>query len=259
MIQEYYKPATVQEAVELKQSLGAASYIGGGTKINHGSMGGTVEKVVSLEGLSLGGIKVEGDIVKLGSQVTLQEIADNASLPKALSNSARYTYSRNVRNMATLGGSIAAAKANCTILPALIALNASVETAENGAMSVEDYVSKNDTSLILSVSLPDVKGVCVTKKISRSCASLPVLTVAVRVASGDAAVVVSGVANSVVRLSSVEKGLSDGSLGEQKMIEDAVSAAIQPSSDIVGSADYKKYIAGVTVAECVEQCKKGEA
>lgn len=259
MIKEYYKPDTVQEAVELKQSQGPASYLGGGTKINHGSQSGSVEKVISLESLSLGDVKIDGGVVKLGSQVTLQEIVDNGALPKALCDAAKSTYSRNVRNMATVGGSIGAANAESYILPTLIALNASVETAEEGVMSVEDYVSKKSSSLILSVSLPEVKGVCVTKKISRSCASLPVLNVAVRVADGEAAVVISGVADSVVRLSSVEKGLVSGSLKSQEEIEKSVSSSVDPKSDIVGSADYKKYIAGVTVAECIELCKKGEA
>lgn len=256
MIKEYYKPATVKEAVELKKSNGGnASYLGGGTKINHGSMSESVEKVISLENISLGGIEVNGDTVKMGSQVTLQEILESEVLPVILKDSAKYTYSRNLRNMATVGGSIAAGKADCYIIPALVALSASVETEEDGVMSVEEYVTKGASSLIKSVSLTKVSGNCSSKKVSRSCNSLPVLTVAVRVASDEAVVAVSGVADKVVRLSSVEEGIVNGTLKSAEEIEKAVSSSVSPKADLVGSVEYKTYIAGVTVADCIELCK----
>lgn len=256
MIKEYYKPATVTEAVELKRSYGdAISYLGGGTKINHGSMSGNVEKVISLENLSLTGVEKNGDSVKIGSLVTLQEIVDNKSLPEVLRKGAQYTYSRNIRNMATIGGSIGAAKADCYLVPALIALNAEVETEEEGVMSVDSYLKKGASSLIKSVRLPKVEGKCTIKKVSRSCNSLPVITVAVRVSAKDAVIAVSGVSDKVERLSSVEDGIISGALKNKDDIEKKVASSISPKADLVGSVDYKKYIAGVTVADCVELCK----
>ena len=256
MIKEYYKPATVTEAVELKRSYGdAVSYLGGGTKINHGSMGGSVEKVISLDYLSLSEVETAGDTVKLGAKVTLQDIIDNASLPEVLKESAKCTYSRNLSNMATIAGSIGAAKADCYVIPALIVLNATVETSEEGVLSVEDYVSKGSSSLILNVNLPKVGGKCLIKKVSRSCNSLPVVTVAVRVSGKESVVAVSGVAEKVIRLSSVEEGIAKGTLKSQDDIQKKASDSVSPKADLVGSVEYKKYIAGVTVADCIELCK----
>lgn len=264
MIKEYFKPTTVAAAVELKRNYGdGVSYLGGGTKINSGSSAGDIDKVISLEYLSLRDVEADGSNIKIGSQVTLQEIVDDASLPKALRDSAKNTFSRILRNMSTIGGSIGTGKTDSYIVPSMIALNAGVNTFDEGKISVEDYVTKGSKSLILNFTLPNVKGNCVTRKVSRSCNSLPVINVATRlVMNGDnvseAVIAVAGVSDSIVRLKSIEEGLLSGTIKTQEDIEKKVSLIVEPKSDIVGSVEYKKYITGVTVADCIEICKKGE-
>jgi len=102
------------------------------------------------------------------------------------------------------------------------------------------------------VILPDPYQNCSTRKIARSAAGLAVITAAVATGpNGEMKIALDGVSERAIRLRDVEsRGLSDDEL------EKAVSDAISPRADIGGSEAYKRYIAGVVVAELLADCQQ---
>ncbi len=257
MIKEVFKPVSFEEAVKLKSS--DVYYLSGGTQINwtpamdERKIKGEppIEKVILLKGLLSSEIKKEGSALSIGAGVTLQELIDDSLVPDALKKASKYIASRNIRNMATISGNIAANRADSYVIPCLIALKADVETADEGMMCVEKYVREENTSLIKRIILPPIDGVCVVDAVYKSSGSYPSVTTAVMVSRQEIVIVVGCVSKHVVRLKKLEQSVLSGSLSGDALAA-AVEGEVSPIGDLLGSAKYKKYLAGTMVAHSIE-------
>jgi len=254
MIQEVFKPASLKEAVELRNRE-AAVYLSGGTQVNWAGSGMHPEKVVLLAGL-LPDTTNKGDGgLELGGGITLQTLMDTPEVPEVLRRAAGFIFSRSVRTMATLGGNIVANRADSYLLPALIALNAKVKTVDGGEMSVEEYLEQGSGALIEWVVLPEVPGRCVVDRVALSMAAYPTLTLAVRLADGEVVIAVGCVADHVIRLTAVEERIVSGELTTEAAVFDAVVAAVDPPAGLKESSAYRKYITATMVARAVMDCR----
>jgi putative selenate reductase FAD-binding subunit len=126
-------------------------------------------------------------------------------------------------------------------------------------VTVEDYIRGTGERLILAVHVPKSSGICRVKKVSRSAGSEPILHAAVCIdgtwGNVDTAVIaLGGVAPPGTRLQEVESALLSGKLNSPEAVQAAAAAAVDPDGDRHGSAEYKRYITGVTVADCVADC-----
>ncbi len=262
MIKEVFKPASVEEAVKLKSS--DVYYLSGGTQINwtpameeRKKLGQSqIEKVIILKDILSTEIKKEGSALSIGAGVTLQELIDSSLVPDALKKASKYIASRNIRNMATIGGNIAANRADSNVIPCLIALKADVETVNEGIMCVEKYVREEKSGLIKRVILPPTNGVCVVDAVYKSSGSYPSVTTAVMVSRQEVVIVVGCVSKHVVQLKKLGQSVLNGSLIGSDLAS-AVEAEVSPASDLLGSAKYKKYLAGTMVAHSIDLAKKG--
>ncbi len=262
MIKEVFKPASFEEAVKLKGP--DVYYLSGGTQINwtpardERKLKGkpAIEKVILLSGLLSSDIKKEGSALFIGAGATLQELIDTPAVPDALKKAAGYIASRNIRNMATLGGNIAANKADSYIIPCLIALKADVETSDEGIICVEKYIREEKSSLITQIILPEVEGICVIDVALKSSGAYPSVTTAVRVSPKEVVVAIGCISEHVVRLKKLEPAILNGSLSGDSLAE-AVAKEINPKSDLLGSASYKKYICGSMIAHSADLSGKG--
>lgn len=257
MIKEVFKPASLEEAVKLKND--DVYYLSGGTQINWTPVTELrkaegkpeIEKVILLQGLLSTEIKKEGPAIFVGAGVTLQELIDASEIPDALKKAAKYIASRNIRNMATIGGNIAANRADSYIIPCLIALKGDVETADEGIMCVEKYIREEKTSLIKCIILPSLDGVCVVDAVYKSSGSYPSVTTAVMVSRQEVVIAVGCVSKHVIRLKKLEQSVLNGSLKGSELAA-AVEQEVSPEGDLLGSAKYKKYLSGTMVAHSVD-------
>lgn len=262
MIKDVFKPTSLEGAVKLKDE--GVYYLSGGTQINWAPAQAdrkakgkpAIEKVILLQGLLPKEIKKEGTDLLIGAGITLQELIDSPEVPGVLKKAAGYIASRNIRNMATLGGNIGANRPDSYILPCLIALKADVITADEGKMSVEAYIREKKRNLIKQMILPGVEGVCLIDVALKSSGAYPSANVAVRVSDKEAVVALGCVSDHVIRVKEIEKGILDGSLTGESLAA-AVADRINPISDLVGSAAYKKYISGSMIAHLVALSQKG--
>ncbi|OQY49960.1 MAG: hypothetical protein B6230_07225 [Desulfobacteraceae bacterium 4572_89] len=271
MITEVLKPASLAEALTLKDENNY--YLSGGTQINwtparaERKIKGkpSIEKVILVQDLLPKDIIKQDSDLFIGAGITLQELIDAPQTPEVLKKAAGLIASRNIRNMATLGGNIAANRPDSYIIPCLIALKAQIKitetkTAESVSMSLEDYISpkKNDlkNNLIEHIMLPRVEGVCLIDTALKSSAAYPAVIAAVRVSARDAVVALGCVSDHVIRLKEIEPNILDNSLSGDNLAA-AVADLINPQSDLTGSIAYKKYISGSMVAHLVALSKKG--
>ena len=257
MIRETFTPASLEEAATLKRE--NAIYFSGGTQINWAPSKINAERVILLEGLLPVDVKRSDTRVEIGAGITLQALIDSLEVPETLRAAAAFIPSRCVRNMATLGGNIAANRTDSSVIPALIALKAEVKTLEKGVLSVEEYISHEEDALISKVFLPEVHGVSMVDKIALSTAASPTLTMAVRIADDEAVIALGCLSNHVIRLQSLEERILSGGLETEEDIFDAVYSTVHPSERLKESSAYRRYITATMIARAVTDCKRRQA
>ena len=253
MFEQFLKPASVDEAVRFKsQFKDDAVFMAGGSKLNATPTRSTKSISISLAGLGLNEIKAQAGQVTIGATATLQQVIDNPLVPAAVREAAGLVYSRNVRNQATLGGELFARQNEAVLLPVLLVMNAKLILANGDHSKLESWLSGPRDTLILGVVLPEPNLCCTTRKITRSAGGLTVLTAAVAIAAdGQQRIAVEGVVSSPVCLKAVEKKRLTG-----EALQKAVSEAVEPLADLRGSVSYKRYIAGVVVADLLADCQQ---
>jgi len=293
MIQQFHRPATVREALALKKRYqGRASFLAGGTYLNstpcalcpeqrlrrgvpgsdrterrHGAVVGPPcsttcalrpPHVISLAGLGLDRIERKRAAVVIGPLCTLQRLVEDRKVPAGLRAAAAQVVSRNVREMATLGGHVAAGPPYSDLIPMLVALDARLGLSASGrarTLHVAEYVAKPPAGLITRLIVPEVKpgrvAACRNSRASANGLSIVSAAVSATVARGvvrKPIVALGGIAGHVVRLAAVEEALEGKALPALDELQALVSRSVRPAADLSGSAEFRRYQAGVTVA-----------
>jgi len=270
MITEFYKPTSCNEALELKKIYGASAYFfAGGTELNSLDFikrNDTPKVYISIENLGFNRLLLKNGI-SIGAAVTIQELLSNSQTPQIIKEAASHIINRNIREMATIGGNIAANKSCSNLLPVLCSLAAElrIETdAGEKIVDVYDYCRKEDNQLIkdIYISADNLKKSCGIAKFTRTANDISFLTAAVSFSANekkilkDLRIFIGGVDKHILRLIDVEKQFTDKPLPPKQEIEKIVSSVVSPIGDVRGSAEFKKYIAGVIVADCFYKANK---
>lgn len=258
MIHDFKKPAGVTEAVELMSTLSDGFWYAGGTRINNREYGSQSGTAVSTELLDLNRVVCTEQELTIGACVTIQELIDHQDIPDTIKAAARFVHSRNVRNLATVGGNIGAATADSALLPLLLAYGAELETPE-GAVPLTAYLQSRSRDLILSVRITDCHRAAAVRKISRASSMPPVVSAAAALTESAAGFIKAGIYLGgldplPIHLDRVEKHVETGNGAD---IKAGVMSQINPHTDSRGSREYKTYIAAEIVYECIEMCRGG--
>ena len=120
MIEQFFRPEQLGQALELKARFGNdAVYMGGGSKLNAAPTRTDKKVAISLDKLGLGQIEQQHGQLHIGATVTLQALKDDPRTPAALCEALGFVYSRHLRNQATLGGELACQQQDSPLLPVL--------------------------------------------------------------------------------------------------------------------------------------------
>lgn len=259
---QFLRPATVEEAVQMKKDNPGALYLGGGCWINNGARKGQGESLISLETLALKSCEKKDGAYVLGAGLTFQQMLDWKDCYAPLKDALMFMSSRNMRNQATLGGDIGAGAERACLLPLLLALNADLELAGGERLALEDYLKNypkaGEGPLILNVRFSPGKGHAEVKQVRKSAGGLVVLSAAVWMESKDmplneARIFVGGTVEGIQRLKGLGGALGAGSEGN---LEKAVASLVKMEGDLKGSKEYKSYVCGVAVSDCVRSCRE---
>ncbi len=125
----YHSPETVDEAINLlEQKKGKAELIAGGTDllVNAKKELHDLKNVVDISSIEdMQGIEKSGDEIHIGAATRISEIADSPLVQEeiaVLAQAARQIGSRQIRNMATIGGNIGNAAPSADTAPPLLVL-----------------------------------------------------------------------------------------------------------------------------------------
>ena len=122
---QYHRPQTLEDALELLQE---GVPLAGGTRLTPRLRG--LEALVDLQDLGLDQIEATEATLEFGGTATLQSLVDSASrLPDALVQAARLEAGWNIRNKATIAGTIVTGDGRSPLLTVLLALGAELEFA----------------------------------------------------------------------------------------------------------------------------------
>jgi putative selenate reductase FAD-binding subunit len=260
MIQDFFKPQTIAEAVELKEKYkDSAVFMAGGTDVNCADSKYEIEKVIGIEQLKLDEITKTQSELSIGAGVTIQELIDSPKIPDQLTTSARHFVNRNIRNIGTIGGNIASNNSTANLIPILVALDAELKIGDSSTLvPVYEYVTQELTQLIESImiSSENLAKKYDSRKFSRAANDVSLITAAVTFnvqneKLSNVRVAVGGVDKHVVRLTELENKLENSKLLAATQIEDTVKNIVAPVEDLRGGVQFKKYMAGVLVSDCI--------
>ncbi|WP_299028846.1 FAD binding domain-containing protein [uncultured Thermanaerothrix sp.] len=247
MIIEYYRPKSLEEAVALLQrSQPLTIPLGGGVTVSR--MKEPDCAVVDLQDLGLNQIVSQGNIVRVGATVTLQQLADYEGLQPELSLAARKETTYNLRQRATVAGSIVSGDGRSHLLTVLLALDAVLIWAPGEKQeSLGDFLALRDVrsankGLITEIRLTN-NAQLKYEYVARTPEDRPILLVAVaKWPSGRTRVVVGGFGKAPALV-------IDGP--DASGAQMALGAMLQNAGDEWASAVYRQDVAQVLLKRCL--------
>jgi aerobic carbon-monoxide dehydrogenase medium subunit len=257
---EYHRPKSVSDAAALlaksqgKVLAGGQSLVGA-MKLRLAQPGNVID-LGDIE--ELHGIKKDGNNIVIGATTRHAEVAASADVKKnipALAVLAEGIGDRQVRNMGTIGGSIANNDPAADYPAGVLGLGATIRTNKRTIAADDFFKGMYETALqpdeiITAVSFPIPKRAAYIK--FRNAASrFALVGVFVAETAGGMRVAVTGAASSVFRVSAMEQALA------KNFSPDAVKGvkvdAGKLNSDLHASAEYRAHLIGVLAARAVAQ------
>ncbi len=242
---EYHRPNQLEQALALLQRPDPRTLpLGGGTWLNQ--PGGDPVAVVDLQSLGLDELQRQGQFLQLGAALRLQSLLELTELP-ALADVIRHEATYNLRQAATVAGTLVAANGRSPFAAAFLALEASVHL-----MPDEQDVGLGD---LLPLRSERLRGRLITRitiplntrlayeYIARTPADQPIVCAALAAwPSGRLRLALGGFgATPVLAFDGTE---ADG-------LASAAQSAYDQAADQWASADYRREMAGVLATKCL--------
>jgi aerobic carbon-monoxide dehydrogenase medium subunit len=268
---EYARPATVDEAISLLGGYeGARPLAGGQTLVNVMKQRAAAPDVlVDLADLDeLREIGFSGGMLEIGAMVTCSQLMSSSEVEVArpiVAEVAGTIADVQVRNRGTIGGNVCVSDPTNHFPPLLVALDATFtirgQAGERIVPAEEFFIgvyltAVGEGELLTKVNVPASSGA------GDGYAGLTIgahgtyIVNAAATVSGDAARVAIGcVAASPVRATAMEERLASGDFAEDavRAAAEGLGAALDPPSDVHGSADYRRHLAEVSAVRAVLQ------
>ncbi len=241
MITAYHRPKTMDEALALLIKPNTLP-LGGGTLLSH-SKTDSVE-AVDLQALGLTTVTRKGNDLELGATLTLQALFESGDCPAALKAALKLEAPLNLRNTATIAGTLVAADGRSTFAVALLALDAKVTvvTDKTATFSVGEYLLNRPKGLITQITIPlNVKSAF--EYVSRTPSDKPIVCAALtQWTSGRARLALGG--HGATPTLAMDGTETDG-------LDSAARNAYHEAQDDFASADYRADVAATLAKRCL--------
>ena len=280
----YHRPASLDAALSLKRELGdGARYVAGATDVMVMARAGRFpcQALISLRRLEeLKGIRQGETSLTIGAGTTLQEILQSQAVYErvpVLHDAVSVMGSRQMRNMATIGGNVMTAVSSGDTLPPLLVLEAGcLLTGPDGTRRVpmhqmltgprataarpEEVLTALDIPCV-GESEPPAAGAFV-KMMRRAAMDLAVANLAVQFTLSldrsriDKAKVAAGAVGPTALLLDQAGDLMAGQAPGKALLDQAAQAVvdgISPWDDVRGSAWYRREVTGVIFQRAAAQ------
>lgn len=256
MYTEHVFPATPEEALQMMRAPRARAMAGGlWLRLGKGGFG----RAVDLSRLGLDRIETDGRTVTIGAMTPLRALETDPLLKElyggVLAECVSAIVGVQVRNAATVGGSVWSRFGFSDPCCALLAVGGEALLLEEGPVPLEDFLARPQRKgdLLLGVRLPLDGRRAFYRSLRMSATDLPVLNLCL-CAREDGTFAVSAGArpHRAVRCPAAEAALARGDLSAAK---EAVMA-LPYGSNLRGSAEYRREMAAVLLSRAYERWKE---
>ena len=252
MITTYHRPQNLKEALTLLTQPNVPP-LGGGTLLSHPSHHADPQtdpvSVVDLQNLGLDSLRVNGNDFEIGATCKLQSLLEHEKCPDALKAALKLEAPLNIRNAATVAGTIVASDGRSTFACVMLAMDAkvSVISDQKSVIGVGEYLLTRPRGLITQVVIPlNVK--FAFEYISRSPSDKPILCAALtQWHSGRARLALGGFGKTP--LLAMDGTEADG-------LDAAARNACRESTDEFASAEYRMDVAATLAKRCLEKANQ---
>ena len=252
-IREYKRAETLEEAWQLNQKK-ANRVLGGMIWLKMENI--NVGTAIDLSGLGLDAIEEHEDIFSIGAMVTLRQLEEHPGLAAytrgAVKEALRHIVGVQLRNLATVGGSIYSRFGFSDVLTLFMAMDCSVELYKGGIVSLREYAERPyDRDILVRLIVKKENAEFFYQSVRNSQTDIPVLTcAAARRETGDYRIVIGARPLRAVRFElPAEPALAAEQLAAQ--FAEGVKAQVVTGSNMRGSAEYRRHLAGVLTKRAV--------
>ena len=249
MITTYHRPQTLEEALTLLTQPNTAP-LGGGTLLSQRTTDSV--QAVDLQALGLDSLTKKGNDLEIGATCTLQSLLENENCPAALKTAIKLEAPINIRNSATVAGTLVASDGRSPFATALLAMDAklsidsvprTVDGQPSTAYNLGEFLPLRSRGLITSITIP-LNTKFAFEFVSRTPADKPIVCAAVtQWKSGRTRLTLGGYGKSPMLA-------MDGT--EADGIESAARNSYHEANDEWASADYRMDIAAVLTKRCMD-------
>jgi CO/xanthine dehydrogenase FAD-binding subunit len=248
MITTYHRPQTLEEALTLLSQANTVP-LGGGTLLSQPKP--DPFSVVDLQQLKLDTINQKGNDLEVGAACTLQSLLESKECPEALKTAIKLEAPINIRNSATVAGTLISSDGRSTFATMVLAMDAKIEQAilnnakpESQLSTISELLLLRPGKLITKIILPlNVKSAF--EFVSRTPADKPIVGAALaQWNSGRTRLTLSGYGKSP--LLAMDGTEADG-------IETAAGNAYHEAHDEWASAEYRMDVAATLARRCLEK------
>lgn len=257
----YHRPKTLDEVAALLGDSPDATLLAGGQSLIPTLKQRLAQPsdLIDLGGIDeLRGIRTEGSRVVIGALTRHAEVAasdDVARAIPALAHMANHVGDHQVRNLGTLGGSIANNDPSADYTAAVLALNATVRTSQREIAADDFFTGMFDTALepgeiVRAVSFP-VPDRAAYVKFRHPASRYALVGVMVVQGADGVRVAVTGAGMCVFRAPEMERALSADF--SPNAIRHVQVAADELNADLHASAEYRAHLVNVIARRAVER------
>ena len=252
-IREYKRAESLEEAWQLNQK--RQNHILGGMiwlkmeTINVGT-------AIDLSGLGLDTIEETEEGFSIGAMVTLRQLEQhpglNAYTYGAMRETVRHIVGVQLRNLATVGGSIYSRFGFSDVLTMFLAMDCSVELYKGGIVSLQEYAQRPyDRDVLVRLIVKKEAAAFYYQSVRNSQTDIPVLTcAAARTADGNYRIAVGARPLRAVLFDCPADPALDAP-AQAAAIARSVRERTVTGSNMRGSAEYRKHLAGVLARRAV--------
>ena len=257
-IREYKRAESLEEAWQLNQKkpnriLGGMIWLKMET-INVGT-------AIDLSGLGLDTIEENEEGFSIGAMVTLRQLEQHPGLAAythgAMRETVRHIVGVQLRNLATMGGSIYSRFGFSDVLTMFLAMDCDVELYKGGILSLQEYAQRpydRDVLVRLIVKKKPVRIVYQSLRLTRT--DFPVLASAVVCLDGKWQAVIGARPQRALLVEDEEKIL-EGGLTEENIRKFVayVTKKTPTGSNMRAGADYRSHLVEVQVRRALEEMR----
>lgn len=247
MITTYHRPKTLDEALTLLTQPNTLP-LGGGTLLSKPTTDSV--SLVDLQLLKLDALRVVGNDLHIGATCTLQTLLESEHCPSALKTALKLETPINIRNSATVAGTIVSSDGRSPFVTMLLALDTKLEhrplTTDHlpsAVIGLSEFLLTRPKSLITSITIP-LNTKTAFEYVSKTPSDKPMVCASIaQWNSGRTRLTLGGYGKTPLL---AMDGAEDGG------IETTARIAYHEAGDEWASAEYRAEMASVLSKRCLE-------